>query len=115
MAYPLFIKSRAGSASSNAFKGHNEKELQPSRNRSCPDDNRSTCQPHRWRTCETGTCHLGSERSCPCRCRYHQAGEPYQIIGMIDDMYPKRAGSEFAGYEVLGGRETLDNLWERHV
>jgi UDP-N-acetylbacillosamine N-acetyltransferase len=39
----------------------------------------------------------------------------YQIIGMIDEMNPKRAGSEFAGYKVLGGRETLDNLWERHV
>jgi len=39
----------------------------------------------------------------------------YQIIGMIDDMNPGRAGLEFAGYEVLGGRETLDNLWERQV
>ena len=27
----------------------------------------------------------------------------YQIIGLIDDMKPERAGSEFAGYEVLGG------------
>jgi hypothetical protein len=24
------------------------------------------------------------------------------IIGMIDDMYPKRAGSEFAGYKGTG-------------
>src|SRR5258705_1131927 len=112
MAYSLFIKPRAGSVSSNAFKLHNEKERQPSRYRSCPDDNRSTCQPHRWRTCETGTCHLGSERSCPCRCRYHRA---YQIIGMIDDTNPERASLEFAGYEVLGGRETLDSLWERQV
>ena len=39
----------------------------------------------------------------------------YQIIGMIDDMDPKRAGSEFAGYKVLGGRETLDSLWQREV
>ena len=39
----------------------------------------------------------------------------YQIIGMIDDMNPERAGSEFAGYEVLGGRETLDSLWQRQV
>jgi UDP-N-acetylbacillosamine N-acetyltransferase len=37
----------------------------------------------------------------------------YQI--MIDDMKPERAGSEFAGYEVLGGRESLDSLWERQV
>ena len=36
----------------------------------------------------------------------------YQIIGMIDDK-PERAGSELAGYEVLGGRESLDSLWER--
>ena len=39
----------------------------------------------------------------------------YQIIGMIDDMDPKRAGSEFAGYKVLGGRERLDSLWQREV
>ena len=39
----------------------------------------------------------------------------YQVIGMIDDIDPKRAGSEFAGYKVLGGRETLDSLWEREV
>ena len=39
----------------------------------------------------------------------------YQIIGMIDDINPERAGSEFAGYEVLGGRERLDSLWERQV
>ena len=38
----------------------------------------------------------------------------YQIIGMIDDK-PELAGSEFAGYEVLGGRESLDSLWERQV
>ena len=34
---------------------------------------------------------------------------------MIDDVNPERASSEFAGYEVLGGRETLDSLWEREV
>jgi hypothetical protein len=34
---------------------------------------------------------------------------------VIDDMNPERASSEFAGYEVLGGRETLDSLWERQV
>jgi UDP-N-acetylbacillosamine N-acetyltransferase len=39
----------------------------------------------------------------------------YRIIGMIDDRNPQRAGSEFAGYEVLGGRESLDDLWERQV
>ena len=36
----------------------------------------------------------------------------YQIIGMIDDK-PELAGSEFAGYEVLGGRESLDSLCGR--
>jgi acetyltransferase EpsM len=39
----------------------------------------------------------------------------YQIIGMIDEMNPKRVGSEFAGYKVLGGRERLDSLWQRKV
>ena len=39
----------------------------------------------------------------------------YQIIGMIDDMKPERAGSEFAGYEVLDGRESLNSLWERQI
>ena len=34
---------------------------------------------------------------------------------VIDDMNPERASSEFAGYEVLGGRETLHSLWERQV
>ena len=32
---------------------------------------------------------------------------------MIDEMKPERAGSEFAGYEVLGGRESLDSLCGR--
>ncbi len=39
----------------------------------------------------------------------------YQIMGMVDEMNPERAASEFAGYKVLGGRETLDNLCERQV
>ena len=39
----------------------------------------------------------------------------YQIIGLIDDMNPERAGLEFAGYQVLGERESLDSLWERQV
>ena len=114
MAYPLFIKPRAGSVSSNAFKLHNEKERQLSRYRSCPDDNRSTCQPHRWRICETGACHLGSEHALVVA-DIIRLVNTYQIIGMIDEMKPERAGSEFAGYEVLGGRESLDSLWERQV
>jgi FlaA1/EpsC-like NDP-sugar epimerase len=39
----------------------------------------------------------------------------YQIIGMIDDMKPERVGSEFARYQVLGERESLDSLWERQL
>jgi len=101
MAYPLFIKSRAGSASNDAFKGHNEKQLQPSRYRSCPDDDRLSSG-------ERAVMPL----SLPISIRLVNA---YQIIGMIDDINPERAGLKFAGYEVLGGRETLGSLWERQV
>jgi PglD N-terminal domain len=80
--------------------------------KSCPDDNRSTCQPHRWRTCETGACHLGSEHALVVA-DIIRLVNTYQIIGMIDEMKPERAGSEFAGYEVLGGRESLDSLCGR--
>jgi hypothetical protein len=41
------------------------------------------------------------------------AGRHAKVV--IDDMNPERASLEFAGYEVLGGRETLDSLWERQV
>ena len=115
MAYPLFVKPRAGSVSSNAFKLHNEKERQPSRYRSCPDDNRSTCSHIDGEHVKQGLVIWGASGHALVVAEIIRLMNTYQIIGMIDDMKPERAGSEFAGYEVLGGRESLDSLWERQV
>lgn len=39
----------------------------------------------------------------------------YEIAGFIDDLHPERAGEEFCGAVLLGGREELDSLAARGV
>ena len=39
----------------------------------------------------------------------------YEIVGFIDDVNPERAGSEFGGANVLGGREMLGYLRQEGV
>jgi len=39
-----------------------------------------------------------------------QLGSTYEIVGMLDDVNSSRAGSEFAGHRIIGGREQLARL-----
>ncbi len=39
----------------------------------------------------------------------------YDLAGFVDDLHPERAGTEFAGATVLGGRDVLPDLRRRGV
>jgi acetyltransferase EpsM len=42
-------------------------------------------------------------------------GAEYRIVGMLDDLRPERAGSEFGGCRIIGGREQLGRLRDEGV
>lgn len=39
----------------------------------------------------------------------------YRVVGFLDDVNPGRAGTEFCGAPILGGKEQLEPLWDRGV
>lgn len=39
----------------------------------------------------------------------------YEIVGFLDEVNPERAGQEFCGARILGGREQLDAIMQRGI